>query len=71
MENNSAAAKKLYRSRRNRTFLGILGGLGEYFGVDPVMLRLVFVILLVLTAIAPFLLIYFAAYFIIPLEPEK
>ncbi|ACI18584.1 PspC domain-containing protein [Dictyoglomus thermophilum] len=34
---------KLYRSRRNRVFLGVCGGIGEYFGIDPVIIRLIFI----------------------------
>ena len=33
--------KKLYRSRSNRILFGLCGGLGEYLGVDPVIIRLV------------------------------
>ena len=29
--------KRLYRSNDNKVFGGILGGLGEYFDVDPVL----------------------------------
>ena len=28
--------KKLYRSSTNRVICGVCGGLGEYFGVDPI-----------------------------------
>ena len=27
--------KKLYRSRSNRIFLGVCGGIGDYFGIEP------------------------------------
>lgn len=63
--------KKLYRSRKQRMILGILGGLGEYWNTDPTVLRLVFVLILFATGILPLALAYFAAYFIIPLEPEN
>lgn len=33
--------KKLYRSRSNRVLFGLCGGLGEYLGVDPVLIRLI------------------------------
>lgn len=33
--------KKLYRSRSNRILFGLCGGLGEYLGVDPVLIRLI------------------------------
>ncbi len=32
--------KKLYRSRRDHVIAGIAGGLGEYFGIDPNVVRL-------------------------------
>ena len=33
--------KRLYRSRTNRIICGVCGGVGEYFGVDPTIIRLV------------------------------
>lgn len=39
--------KKLYRSRKDRMIAGVCGGLGEYLNVDPVWIRLAFVLLLV------------------------
>ncbi len=63
--------KKLYRSRKNRVFAGIIGGLAEYFNKDPVLLRLIALTLLVITGFFPFGLIYVLAIFIIPLEPEQ
>jgi phage shock protein PspC (stress-responsive transcriptional regulator) len=38
-------AKRLYRSTTNRTIWGVCGGLGEYFGMDPVLVRVIFVVL--------------------------
>jgi phage shock protein C len=36
---------RLYRSRKDRLVGGVCGGLGAYFGIDPVIVRLVFVVL--------------------------
>jgi phage shock protein C len=36
--------KKLYRSRRNRVLFGVCGGLGEYFKIDPTLIRILFII---------------------------
>lgn len=36
--------KRLYRSKKERMIAGVCGGLGEYFDVDPVLLRAVFAI---------------------------
>jgi phage shock protein C len=38
--------KKLYRSRSDRLIAGVCGGLGEYLNIDPVWLRLFFLLLL-------------------------
>lgn len=40
----SAEYKKLYRSRNDRMIAGVCGGLGEYFEVDPTLIRLLFVL---------------------------
>lgn len=36
--------KRLYRSNNNKVLLGICGGIGEYLNVDPVVIRLLWVI---------------------------
>ena len=36
--------QKLRRSRRDRVFFGVCGGIAEYFNVDPVLVRLLFVL---------------------------
>jgi phage shock protein C len=61
--------KRLYRSSDNKVLAGILGGLGEYFDVDPVLLRLGFVFLLLATAVIPGVIAYAAAVFIVPRKP--
>ncbi len=33
--------KKLYRSKKNRWLTGLCGGLGEYFGIDPIIIRII------------------------------
>ena len=35
----SNQTQKLYRSQTNKVFAGVCGGLGEYFDVDPVVMR--------------------------------
>ena len=58
--------KRLYRSRTNRVFAGICGGLGEYLEIEPVVLRLMWLLITVFTGIFPGLLAYFVAIFIVP-----
>jgi phage shock protein C len=38
------SGKRLYRSRNQRMLAGVSGGLAEYFGIDPTIVRLGFVI---------------------------
>jgi phage shock protein C len=40
----SSVYRKLYRSRQERMIAGVCGGLGEYFGIDPTLMRLIFVV---------------------------
>lgn len=64
------AAKHLFRSEKNRIFTGICGGLGDYFSIDPVLLRLVWLLVVIFTGFFPGVLAYIIASFVIPLEPH-
>jgi phage shock protein PspC (stress-responsive transcriptional regulator) len=39
--------RRLYRSQKDKIIGGVSGGLGEYFEIDPVIVRIVFVVLTV------------------------
>jgi phage shock protein C len=58
---------RLYRSRTNRVIAGVAGGLGEYFNIDPVIVRLLLVLLGV--AGGNGVLLYLIAWILIPEEP--
>ena len=67
MENTETKEqKRLYRSKTNKVFVGICGGLGEYLDVDPVMLRLIWTLIVIFTGIFPGVIAYFIAIFIVP-----
>ena len=55
----------LRRSKRNRIFAGVCGGLGEFFGIAPFWFRLAFLIALLPGGVPGFLL-YLAFWLIIP-----
>tara|TARA_Y100000310_G_scaffold198571_1_gene198602 strand:+ start:620 stop:814 length:195 start_codon:yes stop_codon:yes gene_type:complete len=40
--------KRLYRSETNKMIGGVAGGLGDYFNADPVVIRLLFVLVVLL-----------------------
>jgi phage shock protein PspC (stress-responsive transcriptional regulator) len=60
--------KKLYRSRTDKRFGGVCGGLGKYFRVDSNIIRLVFIVLLFLTGFFPMVIVYIIALGVIPEE---
>jgi len=61
--------KKLYRSRDNKVLAGVCGGIGEYFEIDPVIVRLIWIVLTMIWGFGLFL--YIIAIFLIPLEPKE
>ena len=61
--------KKLCRSRNNCRLAGVLGGLGEYFEIDPTLMRLAYVVFTLTTGFFPGIIGYLLAIFIIPKEP--
>ena len=40
--------KRLYRSRKEKMFAGIAGGIAEYYDLDPVLVRIAFVLITLL-----------------------
>ena len=60
--------KRLYRSVTNRKICGVCGGLGEYFNIDPTLIRLGGV-LLASVSCGTAVVAYFVAAVIIP-DPE-
>lgn len=63
-------AKRLYRSKTNRIWAGIFGGLGEYLNIDPTILRLAWVLITVFSGIFPGLIVYLLALLIVPEHPS-
>ena len=59
--------RKLYRSNNNKMLCGVCGGIGEYLGIDPTLVRLLWAIL---ACSGTGILVYFIAAIIIPQEPE-
>ncbi|MFA6456549.1 MAG: PspC domain-containing protein [Bacteroidota bacterium] len=60
-------SQKLYRSRTNKVFAGVCGGLAEYFDVDPVVIRILFVLMVLFGGTG--IVLYIAAIFIVPKKP--
>lgn len=61
--------KKLYRSKANRMVAGVCGGLSDYFGIDAVLLRILWVLSILFGGIG--FVLYLAAIIIIPENPNE
>lgn len=62
-------SRKLYRSRTDRSIAGICGGLGEFFDVDPTLIRLLMLLLILLGGLS--IWAYIILWIIIPEEPAR
>ncbi len=62
--------KKLYRSRTNVIISGILGGVGEYSNVDPVVVRIIFLVAFFVTGIIPMTFLYILMHIVVPQTPD-
>lgn len=60
--------KRLYRSRKEKVIGGVCGGIGEYFDVDPTIVRLIWILITVLSA-GLGIIGYLVAWLIIPKKP--
>lgn len=58
--------KKLYRSSTDKTISGVLGGIGEYFDLDPTLIRIAYVFLTIFSAGFPGILLYIIMALIVP-----
>ena len=59
--------KKLYKSKTNRVICGVCGGIGEYFNIDPTIVRLILILLICGAGIG--ILAYIIAAIIVPEQP--
>ena len=59
-------SRPLRRSKTNRMIAGVVGGLAEYFGVDPTLLRVIYVVGSIVSAAFPGLLVYLLLWLLMP-----
>ena len=62
--------KRLYRSRNDRVIAGVCAGLGHYFNLDPVLIR-VLAVIVGFMSFGTLVLLYLVLALIMPLEPEQ
>jgi phage shock protein C len=61
-------AKRLYRSKKERMIAGVCGGVADYFNIDPVVARIIFVVLGL--GWGGGFLLYLIMWIIVPEEPS-
>lgn len=57
---------RLRRSRSDKMIAGVIGGLARYFGFDPTMARVLYVILSIVSVAFPGILVYILLWIIMP-----
>lgn len=60
--------KKLTRSRQNKILGGVAGGIAEYFEIDPVIIRVLFIVATLGWGVS--FLVYFILWLIVPLNDD-
>lgn len=64
-------AKKLYKSATDKKIDGVCAGLGEYFDIDPNLVRVGFVVATLISGIFPGIIAYIILMIIIPRKGDK
>jgi phage shock protein C len=68
MPSEQVPYNKLVRSRTERKIAGVCGGLANHFRVDPLLIRLIFVLFFFAGGCAFF--VYIILWLLVPLEPK-
>ena len=62
-------SKRLYRNESEKMIAGVCSGLGDYMGLDPTVMRLIFILLFIMGGQG--LLVYLILWLIMPLAPKE
>jgi len=60
--------RNLLRSTKNKWVGGVCGGIGEYANIDPIVIRILWIVLTIFTGFLPGLLLYLLLWFMIPVK---
>ena len=61
--------RKFYRARDNKMIAGVCGGLAKHFGIDPLLVRIFFILLIFANGIG--IVLYIILFILAPKEPEE
>lgn len=65
-----AELKRLYRIPAEHRIAGVCTGLGHYLAVDPVFVRLIWVVITIFSGVLPGILAYLLAWLVVPEQPR-
>ena len=68
---SSTHSRRFFRNRVDKKIFGLCGGIGTYFGIDSTLVRLIAVIIIITSGIAPGLIIYCIVSLVVPEEPVQ
>ena len=61
--------KRLYRNGENKILGGVCGGLGDYLGIDPLFIRVFFILWTILGEFS--ILVYFILWLVVPRQSDN
>ena len=59
----------LHRSRKHKMIAGVCGGIAEWLGWDPTVVRIVYVLVSILSAAFPGIIVYVGLWILMPRAP--
>ena len=62
---------KLHRSREHRIIAGVLGGIADYLGWSPNLVRILFVVISGVSVAVPGILIYLVLWLVMPIATAQ
>jgi phage shock protein C len=60
----------LVRSRRNKMIAGVCGGIAEWLGWDPTIVRILYIVVSIVSVAFPGILVYVVLWIVMPKAPE-
>ncbi len=62
----AGSSRRLLRSDRNKILVGVCGGLAEWLGWDPTLVRILYVAVSIFSAAFPGILVYIILWVVMP-----
>ncbi len=68
---SESAPVPLRRSRRHKMIAGVCGGIAEWLGWDPTLVRVLYVVISIVSVAFPGILVYLLLWIIMPKAPKE